>query len=714
MTPAHCAIKQPQWINLGFSKAPVSDQWHLFSFEPRILIGVIMRLYLCEKPSQGKDIAAVLGAKTRGDGCIKGNGVAVTWGIGHLLETAPPDAYGEHLKNWSLDTLPILPAEWKVLVKPKTASQFKIVKQLLKQATELVIATDADREGEMIARELIEYCGYRGPIQRLWLSALNEASIRQALNTVKQGSETYPLYLSALARSRADWLIGMNFSRLFTLLGRQAGYTGVLSVGRVQTPTLRLVVDRDREISNFIPKPFWSVEVQLWTAGQSFVAKWVADEYVVDEEGRCLDQAAAVAALAALKNSQAATTVSVDTKRGKDPAPLPFDLSTLQEVCSAKFGMGVQETLDVAQSLYETHKATTYPRTDCGYLPESMFDEVPMVLDALNRTDPSIGKALQLIDPEQRSRAWNDKKITGPHHGIIPTLEPANLSAMSEKERKVYELIRAHFLAQFLPTHEYDRTVATFECNAVLLQAVGKRIVVPGWKVLFSASSEEEAEESGGRSQILPVLQIGTRCDVQDLHLKSLKTEPPKAYTEGTLIKAMKTIAKLVKDPRLAQKLKETTGIGTEATRAGTIQGLIDRGSLIKKGSALRATEAAFSLIDAVPPAVADPGTTAIWEQALTMIEQGTLTLDDFIARQSNWITRLVDQYKGTTLSIKVPEGPKCPLCSAKTSQRKGSSGVFWACSRYPECKGTVNIGTGKKKSPGKSAKPRAATVKSS
>lgn len=230
-----------------------------------------MRLYLCEKPSQGKDIAAVLGAKTRGDGCIKGNGVAVTWGIGHLLETAPPDAYGEHLKNWSLDTLPILPAEWKVLVKPKTASQFKIVKQLLKQATELVIATDADREGEMIARELIEYCGYRGPIQRLWLSALNEASIRQALNTVKQGSETYPLYLSALARSRADWLIGMNFSRLFTLLGRQAGYTGVLSVGRVQTPTLRLVVDRDREISNFIPKPFWGVEVQLWTAGQSFL-----------------------------------------------------------------------------------------------------------------------------------------------------------------------------------------------------------------------------------------------------------------------------------------------------------------------------------------------------------------------------------------------------------------------------------------------------------
>ncbi len=552
-----------------------------------------MRLYLCEKPSQGKDIAAVLGAKTRGDGCLRGPGVAVTWGIGHLLETAAPDAYGDHLKNWSLDTLPILPAQWKVIVKPKTASQFKVVKQLLKEATELVIATDADREGEMIARELIEYCGYRGPIQRLWLSALNEASIRQALSSVKQGAETYPLYLSALARSRADWLIGMNFSRLFTLLGRQAGYTGVLSVGRVQTPTLRLVVDRDREIANFIPKPFWNLDVQLCAAGHSFLAKWVADESVTDDEGRCLDQSAATAALNALKNSQTATAISVETERGKDLAPLPFDLSTLQEVCSAKFGLGVQETLDVAQALYETHKATTYPRTDCGYLPESMLDEVPMVLDAINRTDPTIGKALLLIDPEQRSRAWNDKKITGPHHGIIPTLEPANLSAMSEKERRVYELIRAHFLAQFLPNHEYDRTVATFESNAVSLQAVGKRIVVPGWKILFSNSSEEEGDESGGRSQTLPMLQVGSRCDIQDLQLKALKTEPPKPYTEGTLVKAMKTIAKLVKDPRLAQKLKETTGIGTEATRAGTIQGLIDRGSLIKKGRALRATEAA-------------------------------------------------------------------------------------------------------------------------
>lgn len=671
-----------------------------------------MRLFLCEKPSQGKDIAGVLGAKTRGDGCFKGQGVVVTWGIGHLLETAPPDAYGDHYKSWSLETLPILPAAWKVVVKPKTASQFKVVKQLLKEATEVVIATDADREGEMIARELIDFCGYRGPIQRLWLSALNDASIRQALSTIKNGSETYPLYLSALARSRADWLIGMNFSRLFTLLGRQAGYTGVLSVGRVQTPTLRLVVDRDRDISNFVPKPFWNLEVQLSSAGQPFMAKWVPDETITDEDGRCLDQRAASAAQASLQAGRTAIAVDVTTERIREVAPLPFDLSTLQEVCSAKFGLGVQETLDVAQALYETHKATTYPRTDCGYLPESMFDEVPIVLDALLRTDPSLGALLQLIDPEQRSRAWDDKKITGPHHGIIPTLEPANLAAMSAKERSVYELIRTHYLAQFLPRHEFDRTVANLDCNGLSLNAVGKRVVVSGWKILFS-KSDEQTEESESRSQLLPVLKNGARCDIQGLELKALKTEPPKPYTEGTLVKAMKTIGKLVKDPRLAQKLKETTGIGTEATRAATIQGLIDRGSLVKKGRSLRATDAAFSLIDAVPPAVADPGTTAIWEQALTMIEQGSLTLDDFIARQSTWITRLVEQYRGTTLSIKVPDGPACPLCNAKTSQRKGKSGMFWACTRYPECKGTVNVDTVKKKPTRKASNSGTATARS-
>lgn len=234
-----------------------------------------MRLFLCEKPSQGKDIGRILGATQRGEGCLNGSGVTVTWCIGHLVEAAAPEVYDAALKRWSLEQLPIIPQHWRVEVKPKTATQFKVVKALLAKATQLVIATDADREGELIAREIIDLCGYRGPIERLWLSALNDASIRAALGKLRPSAETLPMYYSALARSRADWLVGMNLSRLFTVLGRQAGYDGVLSVGRVQTPTLKLVVDRDREITAFVSVPYWAIDVSLSAGGQTFAAQWV-------------------------------------------------------------------------------------------------------------------------------------------------------------------------------------------------------------------------------------------------------------------------------------------------------------------------------------------------------------------------------------------------------------------------------------------------------
>lgn len=659
-----------------------------------------MRLFLCEKPSQGKDIARVLGASQRGNGCYSGAGVVVTWCIGHLVEAAPPEAYGERFKRWSIEQLPIIPEHWRVVPKPATASQLRVVKDLISKSSELVIATDADREGEMIAREVIDLCGYRGPIHRLWLSALNDASICKALAALRSSNETLPLYYSALARSRADFLVGINLTRLFTELGRRAGYSGVLSVGRVQTPTLKLVVDRDREISRFVSVPFWAIEVGLTHSGRTFSASWTAPEGTTDQAGRCIQQAVAQQAAQRMLIAGMAQVRTVETERIREGPPLPFDLGTLQEVCSTRLGLDVQATQDIAQALYETHKATTYPRTDCGYLPESMAAEVPAVLSALLKSDPSLQPLAQQLDPQQRSRAWNDTKVEADsHHGIIPTLETPNLAALSDTELAVYRLIRAHYLAQFLPSHEFDRTKAQLECGGQSLEAVGKVVVVPGWRmVLAEPEPQGDKNEETQRSQALPPLAEGQVCQVGQVDLKSLKTMPPKAYTQGELINAMKGVAKLVTDPRLKQKLKDTTGIGTQATRAGIIGALLTRGYLVKKGRSVQASDAAFTVIDSVPAAIADPVTTAVWEQALELIEAGHLTVDAFIQKQATRVSQLIQQYRGTVLSLKLPSSPACPLCGGATRHRAGKNGPFWSCSNYPDCKGTVQVESASKK----------------
>ncbi|MDD2033781.1 MULTISPECIES: DNA topoisomerase III [unclassified Pseudomonas] len=629
-----------------------------------------MQLYLCEKPSQAKDIAAVLGATRRGDGCWLGANITVTWCIGHLLETAPPDAYDARYKRWVLADLPIVPTQWKMTVKPKTAGQYKAVKRLLGEAKTLVIATDADREGEMIARELVEHCRYRGPIQRLWLSALDEASIRKALAALKPGAETFNLYHSALGRSRADWLIGMNMSRLFTLLGRQSGYQGVLPVGRVQTPTLRLVVDRDRSIADFVPVAYWAIDVQLRHDGTVFTAQWRADPDACDDQERCLNQALAQDAAQAMGNAATARVMKVRTERLREAAPLPFDLGTLQEVCSKKLGLGAQETLDIAQSLYETYKLITYPRSDCGFLPLSQHSEAAAILAALAQADPGLAPLREHLQPQRKSRAWNDAKVSA-HHGIIPTAAAKNLDKLAGKQRAVYTLIRARYLAQFLPNHEYDRTQADFDCAAQALRAVGKQIVEPGWKRALPEALAPARGREAPAPQTLPALVEGRDCAVDEVKLKDLWTQPPKPFTEGDLIKAMKNVARLVEDPLLKQKLKDTTGIGTEATRASIIQGLLDRGYLVKNGKALSATPAAFSLIDAVPRAIADPGTTAIWEQALDMVQSGEMSLEEFVTRQAAWMSKHIARCQGMSLTINGPASPAGRGATPWKSKRK-------------------------------------------
>lgn len=633
-----------------------------------------MRLFLCEKPSQGKDIARVLGATQPGSGCYSGLDVIVTWCVGHLLEQAPPERYGAEFQRWSLKHLPIIPNPWRLEVKSSTAAQFKTVQRLLGTAAQVIIATDADREGEMIAREVLEACGYRGPVLRLWLSALNDASIRSALAALKPGQATKPLYHAALARSRADWLIGMNLTRLFTLLGRRAGLSSMLTVGRVQTPTLQMVVDRDRAITSFVPVPYWVIDVQLTGgkgAGAAFRARWTAPQGSADQAGRCLREDVAQAAAQAFHRAALAQVSTVETQRVREPPPLPFDLATLQAECSARFGIDVAETLELAQELYERHKAITYPRTDSGYLPTSMLAEVPAVLEALIATDAALRLIIDTLDRTLRSRAWDDSQV-GAHHGMIPTTEPGELSRLSEKERLVYQLIRARYLAQFLGAHEYDRTVAQLTCSGERLEARGKQVIVVGWRSLLREAREPNDDDGATcASQALPPLTSGTRCRVNAVDLRPLKTQAPKPYTQGELIKAMKGVARLVSDPKLQETLKNTTGIGTEATRASIIQGLIRRGYLRKSGRAVRASDMAHRLIDVLPAAIRDPATTAVWEQALERIAGGGMTLGAFVDAQTQWVTELVRTHAAAALTVPAAEVSSAPARSRQSRPRR-------------------------------------------
>ncbi|EJJ8281554.1 DNA topoisomerase III [Salmonella enterica] len=661
-----------------------------------------MRLFLCEKPSQARDIAKFIGAGQRGDGFLSGPGVTVTWARGHLLEQAEPEAYGEQYGNpWRLDVLPFVPQQWKLEVKKDGRAQFSVINRLLKQVDEVVIATDADREGEVIARELLEYCRFQGRVFRLWLSALDDASIRNALANIWPSEKTEALYRAGVGRGRADWVTGMNLTRLYTLKAREAGISGVMSVGRVQTPTLAIVVRRDLEIENFIPKPYSDVIATLISDNIAFPVKWVAAAQYCDEEGRCIQAGIAAQVVELCRQTASATVIDCQTKRQKKSAPLAFSLGSLQQACAEKFGMPAQQVLDIAQSLYETHKLTTYPRTDCGYLPVSMREEVRAVLAALMQTDPSLKShpALAQLDTSLVSRIWNDKKITA-HHGIIPTKQAGDLSRLSTDERNVYQLIRQHYLAQFLPQMEVDATEATFNISGQLFRTTGNVVVVAGWKALFTETSRtaqipaDGNEDKEGVSR-LPPLQAGQTCRVQGAEEKRLQTKPPVPYNDGTLIAAMTNAASFVTDAALKKVLKENAGIGTEATRAGIIDTLVKRGFLVREKKALHSTPTGRDLVSALPSALTSPGLTALWEQLLDEVAAGRVSLEDFMAKQNAWVVQLVSQGKSQPLAMQAPPGPPCPVCGGRTAQRQGKNGVFFGCVNYPACRGIAGSGSG-------------------
>lgn len=657
------------------------------------------RLFLCEKPSQGREIAQQLGATQKGNGCLQGKGVTVTWVFGHLLEPAPPEAYNPDLKRWTLEALPILPEKWKLEVKPSAKKQFNVIKNLLGSASEVVIATDAEREGELIGREILEACRFSGKVSRLWLAALDDASIRKALNDILPGEATQSLYQAALGRSRADWIVGMNLTRAFTVQARNQGHDKLLSVGRVQTPVLKLVVDRDRAIAAFVPKPFWEVVGVFQAPGGAFKAKWQpADDSVLDEDGRCVHQAAAQSVVSRCQG-QPGQIIELETTRKREAPPLVMDLSTLQQVCSRRWGYGAQQVLDIAQALYETHKATTYPRTDCRYLPMSQLEEAQQVVTALQQSDSSLAPTIDQLDLTRKSRVWNDSKLSA-HHGIIPTTAPCAPSRMSEEEWNVYDLIRRHYLAQFLPDHEADHTDVALEVASERFTAAGRQVRVEGWKGLFRAQQDDQDEEdkaSEGGDQALPDLQKHTNVPQTSLDLVTKQTSPPKPFASGTLISAMKNAAKFEPNPKLKARLKESAGIGTEATRAAIIETLLKRGFLKKKGRTLVSTPLGQQLIDALPEVVTNPGMTALWEQALDSVAAGELSLEDFMARQQTLVERLIDQARSATINLPKEPTKACPECGAPMKKRKNDYGAFWGCTKYPDCKGMVKIGNGKK-----------------
>lgn len=673
-----------------------------------------MKLFLCEKPSQARDISRVLGAHGKGDGCITGNGVTVTWCFGHLLEQAPPEHYvGEGVNLWDVHRLPVIPADWKMEVKKDGAKQFNIISRLLKTATEVVIATDADREGEVIGREVLMLAGYRGKVSRLWLSALDDASVKKALGKILPGEKTASLFYAGVARSRADWLAGMNLTMAYTsVYGTGGGKKGVVSVGRVQTPTLALVVARDRVIENFQPKDYYLVTA-AWKAKEGVLpTRWVAPTTLVDEEGRCLDRKIAQAVVDKVRG-QAGRVVKAETRPAKESAPLPFSLSALQQEASRMFGVSVKDVLDAAQALYETHKATTYPRSDCQYLPESQFLEAPDVLKAVAAVGPDVAALVEQCNRSFKSPAWNDKKITA-HHAIIPTANPAvDVKKMSSLERKVYDLVRRRYIAQFLGDHEYMATEIEVVCQEETFRATGRTPVKPGWKLAYASlqedgakkSSAQKADSDDGQEEDAPLPRVTANEQVPnvDVQLQAKKTKPPQRYTEGTLVKDMESIGKMVTDPKLKAVLKETAGIGTEATRAGIIQNLFQREYLRTEKKRIISTDKGRALVDMLPSSLTDPATTARWEQALEAIAEGKARLEDFMRLQEAWVTELVGKVKlearnrpsRPTASAGDPRYP-CPKCQKPMRSISGAKGPFWGCSGYPECSHTMPDDGGK------------------
>lgn len=635
-------------------------------------------LVIAEKPSVARDIARVLGANQKNGGILEGKNYVVTWALGHLVTLADPEEYDRKYEKWEMATLPMLPKEMKLVVIRQTGRQFSIVKTQLfrKDIGEIIIATDAGREGELVARWILEKAGCHKPIKRLWISSVTDKAIKEGFANLKDGHDYDNLYRAAVARAEADWLVGMNGTRALT-----CKYNAQLSCGRVQTPTLAMIAKREEEIRKFVPKEYYGISLETQDV------KWTwRDEKT--KSFRTFSRERAEQIKGRLENAALEIT-SVEKKAKKTMAPGLYDLTTLQREANLKYGFSAKETLNIMQRLYENHKVLTYPRTDSRYIGK---DIVPTIKERLKAC--GIGPYRKLAGalmnkPVQVNGSFVDDKKVSDHHAIIPTEQFVQLDHMTNEERKIYDMVVRRFLAVLYPASQYEQVTMEAKAAGETFAASGKVIKSLGWKEVYEGGADDDLEDEAEdekklKDQRLPEMKTGTRLKILKTSLNTGKTKPPARFTEATLLAAMENPVKFMetRDKEAVKTLGETGGLGTVATRADIIEKLFHSFMMEKKGNEIHITSKAKQLLELVPEDLKKPELTADWEMKLSQIAKGRIRQGDFLHQIRDYTCEIVDEIKtgeGTfrhdNLTNKV-----CPQCCKKLLAVNGKNSKMLVC----------------------------------
>lgn len=599
-----------------------------------------MELIIAEKPSVARDIARVLKCGKQGDGFLYNDKYVISWAVGHLVTLYDPEDYDKELKKWSVDTLPIIPENIKIKAIANTKKQFDILKKIMDRdsVTSLICATDSGREGELIFRYIYELAGCKKPFKRLWISSMTDAAIKDGFDKLREGSDYDDLYRSAKCRSEADWLVGINASRAFTLK-----YDALLSIGRVQTPTLAIIVQRQHEIDSFDARDYWEVEAEF----DGWKGTWFERESK-PLETKIFDKDKADEIKKKVKDKPAVVE-SVEQEEKRTPPPLLYDLTELQRDCNKKYGFSAQTTLSIVQDLYEKRKMVTYPRTDSRYLSDDMIPKLKIIAGKLKDTEQYNKYAGYVIGLEKlpiTKRIIDNTKISD-HHAIIPTEARANVNALSDSEFKVYDLIARRFLQVFYPYYVYSTTKIVTVSEGEPFVTRGTTVIAKGWTELNVSGDKDKKE----KSDVLPDVKQGDTTEVKSVKSTKKKTKPPQPYNDSSLLSAMENAGRFVEDEELREQMKDS-GLGTPATRAAIIERLITVGYIVRKGKSLVPTEKGMKLIAVVPPELRSPETTGKWEKGLSRIAKGKMETDTFMGSIKRYVNYLVEQSKVRSTNV--------------------------------------------------------------